>query len=93
MEAGGGGEGIPKKLGIHVGVEVDKTWRHCKPTGMDDPASAPIDPPNFDDLGSVDCHIPCKRRQAAAVVNPAIFDHHIVSHIRFPFFLSSIFFV
>jgi hypothetical protein len=76
-----------------VGVEVDKTRRHRKPVGMDDPSSAAIDPSNFGDLGSIDCHISCKRRQAAAVVNPPIFDHHIVSHIGSPFLFSSIFLV
>ena len=84
METRGAGDRIPEELRIEMRVEVDKTRRHRKAVGINDPICASIDPPSLNDATVLDGDIAKKRGQTAAIVNPTTFDQHIIRHKSLP---------
>ena len=74
--------GVPRELGVEVGVDVDEARRHERAVGVDGAPGRVVDPADLGDAFAVDRDVAGEGRAAGAVDERATADDEIVCHGR-----------
>jgi len=86
MPTGRGEQGVPKDLGVIVGMDIDKAGRNRAAIGVDHLTRIAADFPNRDDPTILDCNVSGVTIRAGTVYNATVFNQQVVTHGKPSFF-------